>query len=168
MTDRTFETCGQSLLAPMVRAMTDAEDAVVLGIMCASENEKDLFGKAIYLLRERGITTLRDLLAFIARERAIQSGLMAGGPPERSRTPGAQPMNVQMKPPVSAEEIKRRREAIENARTANRLEGLAASSGVRAIHDLWATGQITDEERRTRVRALIAAEAAIEPGEVSG
>ena len=58
------------------------------------------------------------------------------------------------------EEIKRRREAIENARTANRLEGLAASSGVRAIHDLWATGQITDEERRTRVRAFIAAEAA--------
>ena len=77
-------------------------------------------------------------------------------------------MNVQMKQPVSAEELKRRREAIENARTANRLEGLAASSGVRAIHDLWATGQITDEERRTRVRALIAAEAAIEPGEVSG
>jgi hypothetical protein len=39
---------------------------------------------------------------------------------------------------------------------------------VRAIHDLWATGQITDEERRTRVRAFIAAEAAIQPGEVSG
>jgi len=77
-------------------------------------------------------------------------------------------MNVQLKPPISSEEIKRRREAIENARTANRLEGLAASSGVRAIHDLWATGQITDEERRTRVRALIAAEAASEPGEVSG
>jgi uncharacterized protein YqeY len=77
-------------------------------------------------------------------------------------------MNVQLKPPISSEEIKRRREAIENARTANRLEGLAASSGVRAIHDLWATGQITDEERRTRVRALIAAEAAIQPGEVSG
>ena len=77
-------------------------------------------------------------------------------------------MNVQLKPPISSEEIKRRREAIENARTANRLEGLAASSGVRAIHDLWAMGQITDEERRTRVRALVAAEAAIEPGEVSG
>ena len=77
-------------------------------------------------------------------------------------------MNVQLKPPISSEEIKRRREAIENARTTNRLEGLAASSGVRAIHDLWATGQITDEERRTRVRALIAAEAAIQPGEVSG
>jgi uncharacterized protein YqeY len=77
-------------------------------------------------------------------------------------------MNVQLKPPISSEEIKRRREAIENARTANRLEGLAASSGVRAIHDLWATGQITDEERRTRVRAFIAAEAAIQPGEVSG
>jgi len=77
-------------------------------------------------------------------------------------------MNLQLKPPISSEEIKRRREAIENARTANRLEGLAASSGVRAIHDLWATGQITDEERRTRVRALIAAEAAIQPGEVSG
>ena len=60
-------------------------------------------------------------------------------------------MNVQLKPPISSEEIKRRREAIENARTANRLEGLAASSGVRAIHDLWAMGQITDEEgRRTR------------------
>ena len=30
--DRTFETCDQSLFAPMVRAMTDAEDAVVFGI----------------------------------------------------------------------------------------------------------------------------------------
>ena len=72
-------------------------------------------------------------------------------------------MNVQMKPPISAEEIKRRREAIENARTANRLEGLAASSGVRAIHDLWATGQITDEERRTRVRALHRRRSSITP-----
>ena len=36
-------------------------------------------------------------------------------------------MNVQMKPPISSEELKRRREAIENAVTANRLEGLAAS-----------------------------------------
>ena len=77
LTDRTFETCGQSLLAPMVRAMTDAEDAVVLGIMCASENEMDLFGKAMYLLRERGITTLRDLLAFIAREKAIRTAKAA-------------------------------------------------------------------------------------------
>jgi len=71
--DRTFETCDQSLPAPMVRAMTDAEGAVVLGIMRGSENEMDLFGKAMDLLRERGITTLRDLLAFIARETAIRT-----------------------------------------------------------------------------------------------
>jgi hypothetical protein len=44
----------------------------------------DLFGKAIDLLGERGITTRRDWLAFIAREKAIQSGLTASGPPERS------------------------------------------------------------------------------------
>ena len=61
-----------------------AEDAVVLGIMYEAENEMDLFGKAIDLLGERGITTLRDWLALIAREKAIQSGLTAGGPPERS------------------------------------------------------------------------------------
>ena len=82
--DRAFETYGQSLIAPMVRAMTDAEDAVVRGTMCEAENEMDLFGKAIDLLRERGITTLRDLLASIAREKAIQSGLTASGPPEQS------------------------------------------------------------------------------------
>ena len=40
----------------MMRAMTDAEDAVVFGIMRESENEMDLFDKAMYLLRERGIT----------------------------------------------------------------------------------------------------------------
>ena len=73
-----------SLFAPMVRAMTDAEDAVVFGIRRGSENEMDLFGKAMDLPRERGITTLRDSLAFIAREKAIRSGLTAGGPPERS------------------------------------------------------------------------------------
>jgi hypothetical protein len=71
--DRTFETCDQSLFAPMVRAMTDAEDAVVFGIRRGSENEMDLFGKAMYLLRERGITTLRNSLAFIAREKAIRA-----------------------------------------------------------------------------------------------
>jgi hypothetical protein len=77
-------------------------------------------------------------------------------------------MNVQVKPLVPPEELARRRKAIEDAWAANRLEGLAASPGVRAIHDLWATGQITDEERRTRVRALILAEAADETDEVSG
>ena len=71
--DRTFETCDQSLFAPMVRAMTDAEDAAVFGIMRGSENEMDLFGKAMDLLRERGITTLRNSLAFIAREKAIRA-----------------------------------------------------------------------------------------------
>jgi len=71
--DRTFETCDQSLFVPMVRAMTDAEDAIVLGIMRGSENEMDLFGKAMDLLHERGIATLRDTLAFIAREKAIRT-----------------------------------------------------------------------------------------------
>jgi hypothetical protein len=71
--DRTFETCDQSLFVPMMRAITDAEDAVVLGIMRGSENEMDLFGKAMDLRRERGITTLRDSLAFIAREKAIRA-----------------------------------------------------------------------------------------------
>ena len=71
--DRTFETCDQSLLAPMVRAMTDAEDVAVFGIMRESENEMDVFGKAMDLLRERGITTLRNSLAFIAREKAIRA-----------------------------------------------------------------------------------------------
>ena len=72
--DHTFETCGHhSLPAPMVRAMTDAEDVVVFGIMRESEDEMDLFGKAMDLPRERGITTLRDSLAFIAREKAIRT-----------------------------------------------------------------------------------------------
>ena len=71
--DRTFETCDQSLFAPMVRAMTDAEDAVVFGIRRGSENEMDLFGKAMYLLRERGITALRNSPAFTAREKAIRT-----------------------------------------------------------------------------------------------
>ena len=71
--DCTFETCDQSLPAPMVRAMTDAEGGVVLGIMRGSENEVDLFGKAMNLPREPGITTLRDSLALIAREKAIRT-----------------------------------------------------------------------------------------------
>ena len=71
--DRTFETCDQSLPAPMVRAMTDAEDVVVFGIMRESEDEMDLFGKAMNLPREPGITTLRDSLALIAREKAIRT-----------------------------------------------------------------------------------------------
>ena len=101
--DRTFETCDQSLFAPMVRAMTDAEDAVVFGIMRGSENEMDLFGKAMDLLRERGITQLAGLAGLHRPgdgDPNRRSSLTADGPPERSRRPGAQPMNVQMKPPV--------------------------------------------------------------------
>ena len=84
-------------------------------------------------------------------------------------------MNVQMKPPVSAEELKRRREALENAVTANRLEGLRASPEVQAVHELWAEGHITDEECDARVQAifdaeqsLIDAEEIAEVDEVSG
>src|SRR3954447_6620999 len=79
-------------------------------------------------------------------------------PPELSRRPGAQPMNVQMKPPVSAEELKRRREALENAVTANRLEGLKASPEVQSVHDLWAEGHITNAECDARVQAIFDAE----------
>ena len=84
-------------------------------------------------------------------------------------------MNVQMKPPVSAEELKRRREALENAVTANRLEGLKASPEVQAVHDLWAEGHITDAECDARVQAIFDAEQALidaeevaEVDEVSG
>ena len=64
------------------------------------------------------------------------------------------------KPPISAEELKRRQEALDNAVAANRLEGLRASPEVQAIHELWAQGQLTDEECDARVQAIFDAELA--------
>ena len=64
------------------------------------------------------------------------------------------------KPPISAEELKRRGEALDHAVAANRLEGLRASPEVQAIHALWAQGQRTNEERHARVQAIFAAELA--------
>jgi hypothetical protein len=69
-------------------------------------------------------------------------------------------MNVQVRPPISAEELKRRRDALDNAVAANRLEGLRASPEVQAIHELWARGQLTDEECDARVQAIFDAELA--------
>ena len=69
-------------------------------------------------------------------------------------------MNVQMKPPVSAEELKRRCEALENAVSANRLEGLKVSPEVQAVHELWAEGHITDAECDARVQAIFDTEQA--------
>ena len=77
-------------------------------------------------------------------------------------------MNIQVKPTVSAEELERRCQGLQNARTSSRLEGLTASPGVRALQELWVTGQISDEEYRTSALDLIKAEAGAGPDEVSG
>lgn len=80
-------------------------------------------------------------------------------------------MNVPVKPSISAEELERRRTVLEKIHTANRLEGLAPSKEVWAIFELWASGQISDEERQARAFAQLEAEAAAcdkEPEEVSG
>jgi hypothetical protein len=64
------------------------------------------------------------------------------------------------KPPIAAEELKRRGEALDNAVAVNRLEGLRASPEVQVIHALWAQDQRTNEERYARVQAIFAAELA--------
>ena len=56
--------------------------------------------------------------------------------------------------PIAAEELKRRREALDHAVAANRLEGLRASPEVQAIHALWAQGQLTNEERHAHVQVM--------------
>ena len=76
-------------------------------------------------------------------------------------------MNVQTKPTISAEELQRRQKALENAHTANRLEGVAPSKELWAILKLWASGQISDDEMDARAAAQLEAECAEEAEEVS-
>ena len=74
-------------------------------------------------------------------------------------------MSTRATPPLPASELERRRKALENARTANRLEGVAPSRAVCAIMELWASGQISDDEMDARAAAQLEAESREAAGE---
>lgn len=57
-------------------------------------------------------------------------------------------------PAISAEELERRRHAFERANHSLRLEGLTATPEADAIAQAWLRGEISDEERAERTRAL--------------
>lgn len=55
---------------------------------------------------------------------------------------------------MTAEELGRRRAAFERANHGLRLEGLTATPEADAIAQAWVRGEISDEDRAERTRAL--------------
>lgn len=55
---------------------------------------------------------------------------------------------------MTAEELGRRRAAFERADHSLRLEGLTATPAAEAIARTWVRGEISDEDRAERTRAL--------------
>lgn len=67
-------------------------------------------------------------------------------------------MNIQTRPTITAEEQARRRKVVDMASWDARMEGLPGPLPERVtLDELWITGQITREERRARIEAMLTA-----------
>lgn len=59
------------------------------------------------------------------------------------------------KPPISPEEIARRREACRQAAACNRIEGIPHDPATDPIFEAWIMGEIEIEEAIAQVKALL-------------
>lgn len=65
-------------------------------------------------------------------------------------------MNVQARPLLPAAEQARRRKIVASAAWSARMEGLGRPLPERvALDELWITGQISRDERREQIRAML-------------